>query len=145
MPVMQAEDALLFLCASIKFMNPTVSISSLHTQFKQWTRELIFYKEELRLLERRLGQCSLYAEHSTLSSLLYLQKKISGQYHSISGLQLSITAGEKEVGDFVQHISGMSTDSFRADDHTHTETQIQQIRNEQKAIKSSLFHYLAIH
>ncbi|MFL5810607.1 MAG: hypothetical protein ACJ749_13885, partial [Flavisolibacter sp.] len=99
-------------------MTPTVSIRSLHMEYQLWTRELIFYKEEIRIFEDHLQQLlsrntksdmTVQAEH--FQNQFILQKEV------IDFLKHDLHISEKQLAAFVHELSGLGLESIKMDNH----------------------------
>jgi hypothetical protein len=100
-------------------MTATISIPSLHTEYQLWTRELIFYKEEIRIFEERLEtivsrntkrkDVSVQVEH--FQNQFILQKEV------IDFLRHDLHVSERQLASFVHELSDEGIANIKMDNH----------------------------
>lgn len=99
-------------------MTPTISIRSLHLEYQLWTRELIFYKEEIKIFEDHLSAIlernnkngvPVHVEH--FQNQFILQKEV------IDFLKHDLIVSERQLAGFVQELSGEGIDGIKMDNH----------------------------
>jgi hypothetical protein len=100
-------------------MTPTISIRSLHLEYQLWTRELIFYKEEIKIFEDHLinildrndsnSEVPPQVEH--FQNQFILQKEV------IDFLKHDLIVSERQLASFVHELSGEGIDTIKMDNH----------------------------
>ena len=100
-------------------MTPTISIRSLHMEYQLWMRELIFYKEEIKIFEHHLEMLlernnnrEFLAEAEHYLYQFILEKEV------IDHLKHDLNVSERQLASFVHDLTGMGLASIRMDNHT---------------------------
>lgn len=100
-------------------MVPTVSIRSLHLEYRLWINELNFYKEEIKIFERQLENLVIKNPHDGLCAKVeQFQNKFILQKEVIDHLKHDLNVSEKQLASFVQELSGIGLESIKMDNHT---------------------------
>ncbi len=99
-------------------MIATISIRSLHMEYQLWTRELIFYKEEIRIFEdhltailKRNNKNGVPAQVEHFQNQFILQKEV------IDYLKHDLQVSERQLAGFVYEMSGDGIDNIKMDNH----------------------------
>ncbi len=99
-------------------MFPTITIPKLHGEYRHWTTELNFYKEEISLFERHLatvingtGSVPVRAEVEHFQIQFIRHKEV------IDGLKHKLNLSERQLAGFVKELSGLGLESIRMDNH----------------------------
>lgn len=99
-------------------MTPTISIRSLHLEYQLWTRELIFYKEEIKIFEdhlanilRRNNRNGVPAHVEHFQNQFILQKEV------IDYLKHDLHVSERQLASFVHELTGEGIDGIKMDNH----------------------------
>ena len=100
-------------------MTPTISIRSLHMEYQLWMRELIFYKEEIKIFEHHLEMLlernnnkEFLAETEHYQNQFILEKEV------IDHLKHDLNVSERQLASFVHDLTGMGLASIKMDNHT---------------------------
>ena len=100
-------------------MVPTISIRSLHLEYRLWINELNFYKEEIRIFERQLE--SLLHKNPVVEitpRVEQFQNKFILQKEIIDHLKHDLNVSEKQLAAFTHDLSGTGVESIRMDNHS---------------------------
>jgi hypothetical protein len=118
-------------------MFPTISIRSLHLEYQLWIRELIFYKEEIKIFEDHLEQL---VKRNTAKQVLahaeHFQNQFICQKEVIDELKHDLNISERQLASFEHTLSGDGKDSFKMDYHTKLREEIITFRKIYKDLKS---------
>lgn len=100
-------------------MIPTISIRSLHLEYRLWVNELNFYKEEIKIFERQLETLVIKNPLDELSAKVeQFQNKFILQKEIIDHLKHDLNISEKQLASFVHELSGTGLESIKMDNHT---------------------------
>ena len=100
-------------------MVPTISIRSLHLEYRLWINELNFYKEELRIFEHQLESLLCKNPTDEITPLVeQFQNKFILQKEVIDHLKHDLNVSEKQLANFVHELSGLGLESIKMDNHT---------------------------
>lgn len=117
-------------------MTPTISIRSLHLEYQLWTRELVFYKEEIKIFEdhleailQRNNKNGVPAQVEHFQNQFILQKEV------IDFLKHDLIVSEIQLADFAQGLSGEGIDSIKMDNHGRLRERMSTFRKIFKEIK----------
>jgi hypothetical protein len=100
-------------------MVPTISIRSLHLEYRLWINELNFYKEEIKIFERQLEQLlNKNPVDEVCPRVEQFQNKFILQKEIIDHLKHDLNGSEKQLASFASELSGMGLESIRMDNHT---------------------------
>jgi hypothetical protein len=100
-------------------MIPTISIRSLHLEYRLWVNELNFYKEEIKIFERQLETLVIKNPLDELSAKFeQFQNKFILQKEIIDHLKHDLNISEKQLATFVHELSGMGLENIKMDNHT---------------------------
>ena len=99
-------------------MFPTVSIRSLHLEYQLWVRELVFYKEEIKIFEDHLEALNNKNTKNTVRAQVeHFQNQFVLQKEVIDTLKHNLNISEKQLASFVYDMSGMGLESIKMDNH----------------------------
>jgi hypothetical protein len=101
-------------------MVPTISIRSLHLEYQLWTRELIFYKEEIKIFEEHLVNIlNQNTKHSNVPARTeHFQNQFILQKEVIDFLKHDLHVSERQLARFVHDLSGEGIDGIKMDNHS---------------------------
>jgi hypothetical protein len=100
-------------------MVPTISIRSLHLEYRLWVNELNFYKEEIKFFERQLETLLIKNPPGVLSARVeQFQNKFILQKEIIDHLKHDLNISERQLARFVLELSGLGLESIKMDNHT---------------------------
>jgi|KBSMisStaDraftv2_1062788.scaffolds.fasta_scaffold674821_2 hypothetical protein len=118
-------------------MIATISIRSLHMEYQLWTRELIFYKEEIRIFEdhltailKRNNKNGVPAQVEHFQNQFILQKEV------IDYLKHDLQVSERQLAGFVYEMSGDGIDNIKMDNHGSLRERMTTFRKIYKDIKN---------
>jgi len=117
-------------------MTPTISIRSLHLEYQLWTRELIFYKEEIKIFEDHLQM--LLERNNTNGvpeQVEHFQNQFILQKEVIDFLKHDLIVSERQLASFVHDMSGDGIDSIKMDNHGRLRERMITFRKIYKEIK----------
>ncbi|HEY6957004.1 MAG TPA: hypothetical protein VI385_17250 [Flavisolibacter sp.] len=99
-------------------MIATISIRSLHMEYQLWTRELLFYKEEIKIFEEHLtailernNRNGVPAQVEHFQNQFILQKEV------IDFLKHDLIVSERQLASFAHELSGEGIDTIKMDNH----------------------------
>ena len=100
-------------------MAPTIPIRSLHLEYQLWTRELVFYKEEIKIfeehltniLERNANDNAVPVQVEHFQNQFILQKEV------IDFLKHDLHVSERQLARFVSDLSGEGIEGIKMDNH----------------------------
>ena len=118
-------------------MFPTISIRSLHLEYQLWIRELIFYKEEIKIFESHLQE--LIARNTgkeVLASAEHFQNQFICQKEVIDQIKHDLNISEKQLAVFVHTLTEDGFDSIKMDNHTKLRDEVITFRKIYKELKS---------
>ena len=99
-------------------MYPTISISSLHLEYQLWVRELIFYKEEIKIFENHLQMVLQRNSKSEVKAQVeHFQNQFIRQKEVIDILKHNLNISEKQLAAFAYDLSGAGSESIKMDNH----------------------------
>ena len=99
-------------------MFPTISIRSLHLEYQLWVRELIFYKEEIKIFEDHLQALNnKNTKNKVRAQVEHFQNQFVLQKEVIDVLKHNLNISEKQLASFVYDMSGMGLESIKMDNH----------------------------
>ncbi len=118
-------------------MVPTISIRSLHMEYQLWIRELIFYKEEIKIFEDHLESLitkntsnSMRAQAEHFQNQFILQKEV------IDLLKHDLNISEKQLAAFVHELSDSGIENIKMDNHTRLRERMATFRKIFKDLKT---------
>ncbi|HJW16121.1 MAG TPA: hypothetical protein VJ499_03330 [Flavisolibacter sp.] len=118
-------------------MYQTVSIPSLHLEYQLWVRELIFYKEEIKIFESHLEELvSRNTRQGVQVQIEHFQNQFICQKEVIDILKHKLNISEKQLAAFVYDLSGGVIDSMRMDNHSELREEILTFRKLYKKLKT---------
>jgi len=118
-------------------MIATISIRSLHMEYQLWTRELIFYKEEIRIFEdhltailKRNNKNGVPAQVEHFQNQFILQKEV------IDYLKHDLQVSERQLAGFVYEMSSDGIENIKMDNHGSLRERMTTFRKIYKDIKN---------
>lgn len=123
-------------------MYQTVSIRSLHLEYQLWVRELIFYKEEIKIFESHLEELvSRNTRQGVQVQIEHFQNQFICQKEVIDILKHKLNISERQLAAFVYDLSGGVIDSMRMDNHSELREEIQTFRKLYKKLKTDFRYF----
>jgi hypothetical protein len=126
-------------------MIATISIRSLHMEYQLWTRELIFYKEEIKIFEdhltallRRNNRNGVPAQVEHFQNQFILQKEV------IDYLKHDLQVSERQLAACVYEMSGDGIDNIKMDNHGNLRERMTTFRKIYRELKNE-FRRFEIH
>ena len=117
-------------------MFPTVSIRSLHLEYQLWVRELVFYKEEIKIFEDHLEAVNNKNTKKTVRAQVeHFQNQFVLQKEVIDILKHNLNTSEKQLASFVYDMSGMGLESIKMDNHPKLREEMITFRKLYKELK----------
>ena len=98
-------------------MFPTTTIPKLHDEYSQWMRELIFYKEEIKLFERNLEDVVNNNNKAVTAKVEQYQNQFIREKEVIDELKHKLNISERQLAGFVKDVSGLGLPSIKMDNH----------------------------
>lgn len=100
-------------------MVPTISIRSLHMEYQLWIREIIFYKEEIKIFEDHLESLiTKNTSYSMRAQAEHFQNQFILQKEVIDQLKHDLNISEKQLAAFVHELSDSGIENIKMDNHT---------------------------
>ncbi len=99
---------------------PTVSLQSLHLEYKLWIAELNFDIEMIRIFEAHLEKIASVNTNNkeVLSKVEHFQNQFIRQREVIDELKHDLHTSEVQLAAFTQEMSTVGYDSERMDNHS---------------------------
>ncbi|HWC54878.1 MAG TPA: hypothetical protein VG676_14930 [Chitinophagaceae bacterium] len=99
---------------------PTVSLQSLHLEYKLWIAELNFDVEMIRIFEAHLEKIASVNKNNkeVLSKVEHFQNQFIRQREVIDELKHDLHTSEVQLAAFTQEMSTVGYDSERMDNHS---------------------------
>ncbi|HEX6332999.1 MAG TPA: hypothetical protein VFZ78_02165 [Flavisolibacter sp.] len=119
-------------------MFQTISIRSLHLEYQLWIRELIFYKEEIKIFETHLEE--LVARNSktdVTSQIEHFQNQFIRHKEVIDQLKHDLNISEKQLAAYAFSLSADSIEMVRLDNHSRLRDEMTTFRKIYKELKTS--------
>ena len=123
-------------------MIATISIRSLHMEYQLWTRELIFYKEEIKIFEdhleallKRNNKNGVPAQVEHFQNQFILQKEV------IDYLKHDLGVSERQLAGFVYEMSGDGIENIKMDNHGKLRERMSTFRKIYREIKTEFRHF----
>ena len=117
-------------------MTPTISIKSLHLEYQLWTRELIFYREEIKIFEDHLTNLiQKNTKHNFKVQVEHFQNQFILEKEVIDHLKHDLHVSEKQLAAFVHELSGMGMETVRMDNHSNLRDRIFTFRKIYRELK----------
>lgn len=99
-------------------MTATISIRSLHLEYQLWTRELIFYKEQIKIFEDHLKNILARNNRNGVPAQVeHFQNQFILQKEVIDFLKHDLIVSENQLAKFVCEMSGEGIDNIKMDNH----------------------------
>jgi hypothetical protein len=118
-------------------MIATISIRSLHMEYQLWTRELIFYKEEIKIFEDHLeALLKRNNKNGVLANVEHFQNQFILQKEVIDYLKHDLNVSERQLAGFVYEMSGDGIDNIKMDNHGKLRERMTTFRKIYKDIKN---------
>ena len=126
----------MFFCFKIKEMVPTLSIRSLHLEYQLWIRELIFYKEEIKIFEHHLENLiNRNNKPFVKAQVEHFQNQFILQKDVIDKLKHELHISECQLASFVFDMSADGIENIKMDNHSSLREKIQIFRKIYKELK----------
>jgi len=123
-------------------MFPTVSIRSLHLEYQLWVRELVFYKEEIKIFEDHLEALNNKNTKNTVRAQVeHFQNQFVLQKEVIDTLKHNLNISEKQLASFVYDMSGMGLESIKMDNHPKLREDMITFRKLYKELKQDVMRF----
>ena len=118
-------------------MIATISIRSLHMEYQLWTRELIFYKEEIRIFEDHLTAIlKRNNKNGVLAQVEHFQNQFILQKEVIDYLKHDLQVSERQLAGFVYEMSSDGIENIKMDNHGSLRERMTTFRKIYKDIKN---------
>ncbi len=118
-------------------MTATISIRSLHLEYQLWTRELVFYKEEIKIFEDHLaGLLARNSKNGVHAKAEHFQNQFILQREVIDFLKHDLIVSERQLAVFTHDLSGEGIDGIRMDNHGKLRERMATFRKIYTEIKS---------
>jgi len=99
-------------------MIATISIRSLHMEYQLWTRELIFYKEEIKIFEDHLSAIlKRNNKNDVPAQVEHFQNQFILQKEVIDYLKHDLHVSERQLAAFAYDMSADGIDNIKMDNH----------------------------
>jgi len=123
-------------------MYQTVSIRSLHLEYQLWVRELIFYKEEIKIFESHLEELvSRNTKQGVQVQIEHFQNQFICQKEVIDILKHKLNISERQLAAFVYDLSGGVIESVRMDNHSDLREEVMTFRKLYKKLKTDFRNF----
>jgi hypothetical protein len=118
-------------------MIATISIRSLHMEYQLWTRELIFYKEEIRIFEHHLTAIlKRNNKNGVPAQVEHFQNQFILQKEVIDYLKHDLQVSERQLAGFVYEMSSDGIENIKMDNHGSLRERMTTFRKIYKDIKN---------
>ena len=118
-------------------MIATISIRSLHMEFQLWTRELIFYKEEIKIFEDHLSAIlKRNNKNDVPAQVEHFQNQFILQKEVIDFLKHDLQVSERQLAACVYEMSGDGIENIKMDNHGTLRERVMTFRKIYKDIKN---------
>ena len=118
-------------------MMATISIRSLHMEYQLWTRELVFYKEEIKIFESHLiAILERNTKNGVPAHVEHYQNQFILQKEVIDFLKHDLIVSERQLANFVHDLSGEGIDNIKMDNHSKLRERMQTFRKIYREIKN---------
>jgi hypothetical protein len=118
-------------------MIATISIRSLHMEYQLWTRELIFYKEEIKIFEEHLATLlDRNNKNGVPAQVEHFQNQFILQKEVIDFLRHDLRVSERQLANFVGELSGDGIENIKMDNHGELRERISTFRKIYREIKN---------
>lgn len=119
-------------------MFPTTTIPKLHKEYENWMRELIFYKEEIKLFEKQLEEViNNNSQTETAAKVEQFQNQFICEKEVIDELKHKLHISEKQLAGFVKEISGLGLESIKMDNHPKLREEMRTFRSIYSELKNN--------
>lgn len=99
-------------------MTPTISIKSLHLEYRLWIHELNFAKEEIYIYEGHLEELiAANANPEILAEAEKFQNQFICQKEVIDVLKHDLHVSERQLANVARGLSGLGMETMRMDNH----------------------------
>ena len=125
-------------------MFPTTTIPKLHNEYSSWMRELIFYKEEIKLFERQLEEvANKKLSMNTSAKVEQYQNQFIREKEVIDELKHKLNISERQLAGFVKEVSGLGLSNIRMDNHPNLREEMNIFRKIYGQLKQSFRNFEA--
>lgn len=102
----------------------TKKLMELHTENKEWLGMLAFYKEDLKIIEKRIAEiASKNSSKDVLAQVEHFQNQFIIQRNNIDELKHEINVGEEAVMANIK-ANPVASDHRKKEDHTDTRDKV---------------------
>ena len=128
-------------------MTPTISIKTLHLEYRLWINELSFAKEEINIYERHLEELiAANTDTDILAEAEKFQNQFICQKEVIDVLKHDLHVSERQLANVAKNLSGFGLEIMRMDNHEQLRERmktfrklIQELKDEFKVFESKIF------
>jgi hypothetical protein len=118
-------------------MIATISIRSLHLEYQLWTRELVFYKEEIKIFEDHLATLlEKNTRYDVPAQIEHFQNQFILQKEVIDFLKHDLHVSERQLAKFVYDMSGDGIEGIKMDNHGKLRERMMTFRKIYREIKN---------
>lgn len=118
-------------------MIATISIHSLHMEYQLWTRELIFYKEEIRIFEDHLATLlKRNNKNGVPQQVEHFQNQFILQKEVIDFLKHDLIVSERQLAKMALELCGEGIDNIKMDNHGKLRERMSTFRKIYREIKN---------
>lgn len=119
-------------------MFPTTTIPKLHNEYSAWMRELVFYKEEIKIFERHLEGVIKKNNAKTVSARVeQYQNQFIREKEVIDELKHKLNISERQLAGFVKEVSGLGLNSIKMDNHPDLREEMKTFRKIYTELRNS--------
>jgi len=119
-------------------MIATISIRGLHREYQLWTRELIFFKEEIKIFEAHLAAVlTRNNKNGVPEQAEHFQNQFILQKEVIDFLRHDLIVSERQLASFAQELSGEGIDGIKMDNHGKIRERMSTFRKIYREMKNS--------
>jgi hypothetical protein len=125
-------------------MNQTISIRSLHLEYQLWIRELIFFKEEIKIFENHLEMLiSRNTGKVVHVRIEHFQNQFILQKEVIDQLRHDLHISERQLASFAHELSAEGIESIKMDNHVRLRDRFNTFRKIFKELKTEFRRFEA--
>lgn len=125
-------------------MLATTTIPTLHSEHRVWTNELNFFKDEIKIFERRLAAVANRNEGLTVTAQVeHFQNRFIREKEVIDELKHNLSLNERQLAGFVKELNGLGLQSIRMDSHAKLRNDMQTHRKLYTELKNEFRRFEA--